>query len=103
MIFASLHRNIAMGIINSKKVLGNGIDKSIVKQMASALLVVISYYLGSSAIQNIEINVIKWIITAIIATLGVSCMCIFVYSIIDVKITCKIIRILRQRICVYRK
>lgn len=97
MIFAALHRNIAMGFVNSKEILGNSMIKSIVKQVLSVLLIVISYYLGSLAIHHIEMTVLNWIVVAIIVTICISCMCILVYSLIDLRITRRIIRVLCQR------
>lgn len=98
MIVAALHRNISMALIIERKLMPNTFVKTTMLQVVMCLIVLSSYFIGSSFISVEQITVVNWIIAAVAAVFALLVVCFVIYSLIDCKTAKRILNIAQSKL-----
>jgi len=99
MILAALHRNIGLGVVNSRKLLKNGVGKSLIRQLVISLLVVASWMLSSFVLKEVKYNVITWIGISCLVAIVAFIVCVIIFAAIDIGAARKVSVFLSKKIC----
>ena len=98
MIVAAVHRNISLSLVNSKKLLHNGITKCIIRQIIMILIIVGNFALAYAPIKNAVNGVGDWIFWATIISVIEFIICGIIFALTDIKTTKHIIALLKTKL-----
>ena len=85
MIIAAIHRNVSLSAVNSRELLHNSISKCIVRQVAIALVILISFLIAYKPVMNAITGVGSWILWAAIVAAAESVVCVGAFLVVDYK------------------
>ena len=97
MIIASLHRNISLTRVNNNVLLHLKLKKSILHQLLITIIIVSSFTISYNLISNIDFDVYKWIVVAVIVAVIEVLINVIAFSIINFKIAKRLFKKLKLK------
>lgn len=83
MIVASIQRNIGFGLVNSQKLLHDGVKSTVLYQGAIVLLVSLSGWLIGDWINSIDFGILLWIAVAVVVFLAEILICTALFVVLN--------------------
>lgn len=98
MIVSALQRNIALTMVNNKKLLHSNLKNCILYQILMVVLIGGSFLVSYNIIASIEFDVFKWVMIAIIVALAEIVIGLIVFTVTNRSVAMNIFRDIRARI-----
>lgn len=103
MIIAAVHRNISLGLVNERKLLGDIMWKNIIRQVIISLIVVTSWYISKFALEGVEFDASTWVLVASIVCVIELVICVLVFAASEPKLAKKMFIFVKNKIAKVRQ